>query len=86
MHDGIIICKDIIEENWLEYLAYAKKCADEEEERFRKRQELLGEAGIEPSYNNTIQEAKLAAVGSLSKRYYDIGLNGFWNWYITFKV
>lgn len=86
MYEGQLICKDLIEENWLEYLAYVKKCTEEDDERLKKRQELLGEAGIEPSYNNTIQEAKLATVGSLGRRYYDTSLNGFWNWYIAFKI
>ena len=28
MYEGQLICKDLIEENWLEYLAYVKKGVD----------------------------------------------------------
>jgi hypothetical protein len=88
MYEGqTIICKDVIEDNWLEYLAAVKKQYGEEEERNKKRMEKLAE--IDDGAVNTplgaLNSAKMAEPG-LNRRYYDISINSFWNWYIENKV
>lgn len=87
MYEGQpLICKEIIEENWLEYLAFVKKQSDDELERQKKRMEALKEIdGAEPAYG--LAEKAVNTVSDYpSNRYYDISVHSFWNWYVTNKV
>ena len=80
MYDNqTVICQEIVEANWVEYLAYVKKTNDEQEENRKKRMALLQEMELELSPSNI-------ASAYPDKRYYDISLMGFWNWYIENKV
>lgn len=86
MYDGQpIICKELIEEHWLEYLSYVKKRSDEDMELSKKRMEALKD--IEPSHPSLgSQLAAVPATYEPGYRYYDLGISGFWNWYITTKI
>ena len=85
MYEGqLIICQDVIEEHWLEFLAFVKKRTLEEKECAKKRQEAL--RGLEG-------DCKLQSLSSVSEAmpdrdyyYYDVSINSFWNWYITNKI
>lgn len=86
MYEGqsVLICQNIIEDNWLEFLAFVKKRADEELERQKKRVEALrGLEGTEPSTMNLVA---VREAGADDMRYYDINVNSFWNWYIIHKI
>jgi hypothetical protein len=85
MYEGqTVICQKIIEENWLEYLSWVKKCSDEELERSKKRMEALKDIdGVQPSISN-LDAVQKADIGSY--RYFDISIQGFWNWYVINKV
>lgn len=86
MYEGQpLICKEIIEDNWLEFLAYIKAVSDKELERQQKRLkalEGLGDSDVVGLGN--IHAAKEPT--DYDRRYYDINLNSFWSWYITNKV
>jgi len=93
MYEGTtIICKEIVEENWLEYLAFIKSRALEEDarsEKVRKAIETVAEA-TRNSVTALEQQKVAGAYEQGSYRYYDVyydvSLNSFWNWYITEKV
>ncbi len=85
MYEGQpIICQNIIEENWLEYLAFVKKRAEEEMERQKRRQEALAE--IEQTERNALSNVAEKAEVARDYHYYDLGISGFWNWYISHKI
>jgi hypothetical protein len=86
MYEGQpIICKEIIEENWLEYLGYVKKQADAELERQQKRMEALKDIDNE-GYSRGLGMVETKPDYPGEHRYYDININSFWSWYITNKV
>ena len=76
-----MICKEIVEEHWLEFLGWVKQVAEADEERQKKRQEALKE--IEPDAARSLT-AKEPDIGRY--RYYEVSVQQFWNWYITNKV
>ena len=86
MYEGqSLICKELIEENWLEFLSYVKKISNKELERQQKRLEALRALGeFELVSSSNIAAAKEPS--GYDHRYYDINLSSFWSWYITNKV
>lgn len=90
MYEGqTIICQTIVEANWLEYLAYVKKRSDEEIERQVKRQKALAELDEEERQIqlSVVNSEKAALAPGLEHyRYYDMSLQNFWSWYVTFKL
>lgn len=84
MYEGQpIICQKIIEENWLEYLAYVKSESEREQELSLKRQKAL--ESVEGT-RNTIGTLNEAVQKSEYRHYYDLGINSFWNWYISKRL
>jgi len=82
MYDQQYICKDIIEENWIEYLKFVKDRTLKEKELAEKRIEVLREIdGLQPSVSNLATAEKV-----VDNYYYDFSTNGFWNWYIANKI
>jgi len=88
MYDGqYLVCKDIVEEYWTDYLRYLKKKSQKDEEQFKKRQEVL--KALEPACKAIagVEEVQSACEPVYANyKYYDISLSGFWNWYITEKL
>jgi hypothetical protein len=78
------ICQNIIEENWLEFLAFTKKRAEREEEFSRMRMEALKDLEDDRSMSGNLAAQKSPAYDGYG--YYDISLNSFWCWYISNKV
>jgi len=90
MYEGQpIICQSIIEENWVEYLRFVKEQAAKEDERSRKRQEAIAKVeateGV-PSGCLPIEQAAEKMADPGYRHYYDLGISGFWNWYVSTKV
>lgn len=87
MYEGQqIICKDIVEEHWVEFLTYNKKRMLAEQERHKKRQAALAEidlpdGGLLGQSNIAVQKMMVD-----EPRYYDISLGRFWDWYIAHKI
>lgn len=79
-----IICKDVIEDNWLEYLKFIKTK--------REEQKKLDEARNKELLKNFVDNGGGLVgppVGYLQNTevgYYFPDLNSFWNWYIDNKV
>lgn len=87
MYEGqTLICQSIIEDNWLEYLAFIKKQSEEEFERDKKRMEKLAELDDAPEVRTGTLAAEVQKMPAKGYRYYDISINTFWSWYITHKV
>jgi hypothetical protein len=86
MYEGqTLICQNLIEDNWLEFLSFIKKQSDEEFERNKKRMSKLAELDDAPDLypGSLATEPQKMPDGY---RYYDVSVNTFWNWYITHKV
>jgi hypothetical protein len=85
MYEGqTLICKGIVEEHWVEYLKFVKKCSEEEEARAKRRMEALKDIdGVRTSTGNLVASKE---VERPKYRYYDTSIQGFWNWYIANKV
>lgn len=79
-----IVCKDIIEENWLEYLKFIKAERGKQKnlEEARRKEILKNFVDGDQNYQGT---STIGCVGADNAYYYP-DLGQFWNWYIDNKV
>lgn len=88
MYEGQpIICKELVEEHWLDFLKFVKQESDKDIERQIRRMEKMAEVDAEFSTVGKLQGNLVSTEPSYPEhRYYDLNLNTFWSWYISTKI